>query len=33
MPPYSIQPRDGVLVIGYELLFLTKNMSKNIGKI
>ena len=32
MKRYSVQPRDGVLVKGYEFLSLAKNMRKNIGK-
>ena len=30
---YSIEPRDQTLVKGYKLLSLTKDTSKNIGKI
>ena len=30
---YSIEPRDQAFVKGYKLLSLTKDTSKNIGKI
>ena len=29
---YSVKPRDGIFVKGYEFLSFAKNMGKNIGK-
>ena len=29
---YSIEPRDGIIVKGYEFLSFAKNMSENIGQ-
>ena len=32
MTRYLVQPRDQILVKGYEFLCFAKNMAKNVGK-
>ena len=32
MTRYLVQPRDQILVKGYEFLSFAKNMAKNVGK-